>query len=112
MLYMFKFESVICILFCSRQAGHRFGEHIERVMPLIVKYSREEDDELREHCLQAFEAFVHRCPKEITPHIHTVSPKSHSVFSEAFLFLICYFYCECNCVLCFLNCNWAFAVIY
>lgn len=56
----------------SRQAGHRFGEHIERVMPLIVQYSREEDDELREYCLQAFEAFVHRCPKEITPHINTV----------------------------------------
>jgi hypothetical protein len=60
-------------MFCSRQAGHRFGEHIERVMPLVVQYSREEDDELREYCLQAFEAFVHRCPKEITPHIHTVS---------------------------------------
>ena len=66
-------------MFCSRQAGHRFGEHIERVMPLVVQYSREEDDELREYCLQAFEAFVHRCPKEITPHIHTVS----------YLFIVC-----------------------
>ncbi|KAJ9581800.1 hypothetical protein L9F63_003869 [Diploptera punctata] len=62
-----------CIAAICRQAGHRFGEHIERVMPLIVQYSREEDDELREYCLQAFEAFVHRCPKEITPHISTVS---------------------------------------
>lgn len=56
----------------SRQAGHRFGEQIERVMPLIVQYSREDDDELREYCLQAFEAFVYRCPKEITPHIAKV----------------------------------------
>lgn len=62
-----------CIAAICRQAGHRFGEHIERVMPLIVQYSREEDDELREYCLQAFEAFVHRCPKEITPHISTIS---------------------------------------
>ncbi|GLG95020.1 Cullin-associated NEDD8-dissociated protein 1 [Gryllus bimaculatus] len=62
-----------CIAAICRQAGHRFGEHIERVMPLIVQYSREEDDELREYCLQAFEAFVHRCPKEITPHISAIT---------------------------------------
>lgn len=60
-------------VYVSRQAGHRFGEHIERIVPLIVTYTYEDDDELREHCLQAFEAFVHRCPKEITPHIGTVS---------------------------------------
>ncbi|XP_049773388.1 cullin-associated NEDD8-dissociated protein 1 [Schistocerca cancellata] len=62
-----------CIAAICRQAGHRFGEHIERVVPLIVQYSKEDDDELREYCLQAFEAFVHRCPKEITPHINTIT---------------------------------------
>lgn len=41
-------------------------------MPLIVQYSNEDDDELREYCLQAFESFVYRCPKEITPHINKV----------------------------------------
>ena len=61
-----------CIASICRQAGHRFGEHIERVMPLIVQYSNEDDDELREYCLQAFEAFVYRCPKEITPHINKI----------------------------------------
>ncbi|KAI5750482.1 hypothetical protein M8J76_015953 [Diaphorina citri] len=60
-----------CFAAICRQAGHRFAEHIERVMPLILKYSREEDDELREFCLQACEAFVQRCPKEITPHIQS-----------------------------------------
>lgn len=40
------------IIFCSRQAGHRFGEHMERVTPLIEQYSRNDDDELREYCLQ------------------------------------------------------------
>ena len=35
-----------------RQAGHRFGDHVERVMPLVMKYARQEDDELKEHVLQ------------------------------------------------------------
>lgn len=61
-----------CIAAICRQAGHRFGEHIERIMPLLVRYSKQEDDELREYCLQACEAFVQRCPKEITPHIQTI----------------------------------------
>lgn len=61
-----------CIASICRQAGHRFGEQIERVMPFIVQYSNEDDDELREYCLQAFEAFVYRCPKEITPHINKI----------------------------------------
>ena len=37
----------------SRQAGHRVGEHLERIMPMIVRYSKvENDDELREYCIQ------------------------------------------------------------
>ena len=35
-----------------RQAGHRFGDHVERVMPLVLNYARQEDDELKEHVLQ------------------------------------------------------------
>jgi len=62
-----------CVAAICRQAGHRFGEHIERVMPLLVHYSSKEDDELREYCLQACEAFVQRCPKEITPHVTTIT---------------------------------------
>ncbi|KAF4529720.1 hypothetical protein B566_EDAN015349 [Ephemera danica] len=58
--------------YIHRQAGHRFGEHVERMVPLIERYSREDDDELREFCLQAFEAVVQRCPKEVTPHIQTI----------------------------------------
>ncbi|XP_065344068.1 cullin-associated NEDD8-dissociated protein 1 isoform X2 [Cloeon dipterum] len=58
-----------CVAAICRQAGHRFGEYVEQMVPLIAKYSREDDDELREFCMQAFEAFVQRCPKEISPHI-------------------------------------------
>ena len=42
--------SAIC-----RQAGHRFGSHVEKVVPLILNYALVDDDELREHCLQACE---------------------------------------------------------
>ncbi|NXX95071.1 CAND1 protein, partial [Centropus bengalensis] len=68
-----------CVAGISRQAGHRIGEHLEKIIPLIVQYCNVEDDELREYCFQAFESFVrstficrHRCPKEIDPHIPNV----------------------------------------
>ena len=59
--------------YSSRQAGHRFGEHLNKIMPHVIKFCREEDDELREYCLQAFESFVRRCPKEISPFVTEVS---------------------------------------
>ncbi|XP_071804723.1 cullin-associated NEDD8-dissociated protein 1-like [Asterias amurensis] len=62
-----------CIGAISRHAGHRVGEHLEKIMPLIVKFCRiDEDDELREYCIQAFESFVRRCPKEVSPHVSTI----------------------------------------
>jgi cullin-associated NEDD8-dissociated protein 1 len=56
-----------------RQAGHRFGNHVERVVPLVLKYAQVEDDELREHCLQACENMVYKCGKEISPHIPAIT---------------------------------------
>ncbi|NXY07702.1 CAND1 protein, partial [Pteruthius melanotis] len=61
-----------CVAGISRQAGHRIGEHLEKIIPLIVQYSNVDDDELREYCFQAFESFVRRCPKEMDPHISSV----------------------------------------
>ncbi|XP_014662099.1 PREDICTED: cullin-associated NEDD8-dissociated protein 1-like [Priapulus caudatus] len=63
---------VQCIGAITRQAGHRVGEHIEAILPHMVRYCKVEDDELREYCLQAFESFVRRCPKEISTHIPTI----------------------------------------
>ncbi len=40
--------SAIC-----RQAGHRFGDHVEKIVPHIFRFSGNGDDELREQCLQA-----------------------------------------------------------
>lgn len=61
-----------CIGAISRAAGHRIGEHLERIVPHVVRFCQIEDDELREYCIQAFESFVRRCPKESSPHIHTI----------------------------------------
>lgn len=61
-----------CLATISRQGGHRVGGHLEKFIPMVVKLTSVEDDELREYCFQAFEAFIRRCPKEMSPHISTV----------------------------------------
>lgn len=61
-----------CLASICRQAGHRLCNHIDRVMFLLKEYSQREDDELREFCLQACEAFVYRCPDAIVPHIPAI----------------------------------------
>ena len=33
----------------------RFGSHVKKVVPSILNYAQVDDDELREHCLQACE---------------------------------------------------------
>lgn len=56
----------------SRQAGHRVGENLQTIIPLIVMYCQSKDEELIEYSLQAFEAFIRRCPKEISNYIKQV----------------------------------------
>ncbi|KAG0210629.1 Cullin-associated NEDD8-dissociated protein 1 [Mortierella sp. GBA30] len=56
----------------SRSNAPRFGKFLSGVAPLVIKYTELEDDELRENALQALEAFVLRCPTEITPYIDTI----------------------------------------
>ncbi|XP_044205521.1 cullin-associated NEDD8-dissociated protein 2 [Thunnus albacares] len=62
-----------CLATISRQGGHRVGEHLEKLIPMVVKFTSVEDDELREYCFQTFEAFIRRCPKEMSPHVATVT---------------------------------------
>jgi cullin-associated NEDD8-dissociated protein 1 len=66
-----------CLASISRQAGHKIGENLESIIPLIVHYCQCKDEELVEYSLQAFEAFVRRCPKEITNYIKQVSLKQY-----------------------------------
>nr|CAB3227534.1 cullin-associated NEDD8-dissociated protein 1 [Phallusia mammillata] len=65
---------VQCICAITRQAGHRVGRSLEQLMPLVTEFCTQDeaDDELREHCLQAFELFVRRCPMEVTPHLSSI----------------------------------------
>lgn len=42
-------------------------------MCFLKAYSRDEDDEIREFCLQACEAFVYRCSEGIGIHIPLVN---------------------------------------
>ncbi|TDH72282.1 uncharacterized protein CCR75_003151 [Bremia lactucae] len=65
----------------SRTAGHRFGQHLDTVIRILVKFcgkpddeslQNEDSDELRGDCFQAFEAFVNRCHNEITPHVEVI----------------------------------------
>ncbi|XP_047204610.1 cullin-associated NEDD8-dissociated protein 2 [Girardinichthys multiradiatus] len=62
-----------CLATVSRQGGHRVGDHLEKLIPMVVKFTGVEDDELREYCFQAFEAFIRRCPKEMSPHVAMVT---------------------------------------
>ncbi|VDN94136.1 unnamed protein product [Brugia pahangi] len=53
-----------------KTTSRRFVKHMSRLVPVLVDYTvATEDDELRESCIQAFETFVYRCPREITPFI-------------------------------------------
>ncbi|KAL3163066.1 hypothetical protein ABBQ32_009489 [Trebouxia sp. C0010 RCD-2024] len=59
----------------SRSIGYRFGKHLPATIPLVIKFSHdavEGDDELREHCLQALEAFVQHSPHEARPNVHHI----------------------------------------
>lgn len=61
-----------CLSAISRTAGHRIGQKLDSIVPLIVFYCSSSDEEIVEYSLQAFESFVRRCPKEITPFIKQV----------------------------------------
>ncbi|KAM8758930.1 cullin-associated NEDD8-dissociated protein 2 [Rhynchonycteris naso] len=62
-----------CLGSIGRQAGHRLGTHLDRLVPLVEEFCNLDDDELRESCLQAFEAFLKKCPKEMGPHVPSVT---------------------------------------
>ncbi|XP_013370967.1 PREDICTED: cullin-associated NEDD8-dissociated protein 2 isoform X1 [Chinchilla lanigera] len=64
---------VQCVGSVGRQAGHRLGPHLDRLVPLLEEFCGLEDDELRESCLQACEAFLRKCPKEMGPHVPSVT---------------------------------------
>lgn len=68
----------------ARTAGHRLGQHLSALVPILLTFCGEPDDEalqneaaseLREHCFQAFEAFVVRCHNEVAAHVPAILPR-------------------------------------
>ena len=42
----------------SRHAGRRIGDYLDKIIPIVVEYSKvENDDELRECCIQVIILF-------------------------------------------------------
>lgn len=53
----------------SKTAGHRLAPHLPVLVPILFEYAsstvHSEDDDLREHCLQALASFCLRCRREM-----------------------------------------------
>lgn len=53
----------------SKTAGHRLDAHVPVLAPILFDYSSsdkyEDDDDLREHCIQALGSFCLRCKREM-----------------------------------------------
>ncbi|KAI8905790.1 armadillo-type protein [Powellomyces hirtus] len=61
-----------CLATLSRYSSHRFGQYLDAALPLVFENIESNDDELRENCLHALDAFVLRCPTEMTPYVPKV----------------------------------------
>ncbi len=63
------------VLGCRRAAGWRFGRHLDTAVPLVLERcqaAEQGDDEMRESCLQALEAFVLRSPQDAKHHLEPI----------------------------------------
>ncbi|CAO3650666.1 unnamed protein product [Mucor hiemalis] len=65
---------VQCAGVLSRYSTARLGKHLSELVPIISGYAMktEDDDELREICLQTLESFVLRCPIDISASIQDI----------------------------------------
>lgn len=56
-----------CVATIIRFAGHRSNiNQLKEIIPVICTFCKVDDDEIREHSLQAFESYVKRCPVNIS----------------------------------------------
>jgi len=79
-----KQKYIQCISTVSRNVGFRIGAHLKEIAPLFLQIvnqateadaemdgmaEADKDHEVVENCLNAFESFVLRCSKELSPHL-------------------------------------------
>ncbi len=63
--------------FFSKYDAKRLANYLKVIFPFISSFfSVEEDDELKDICLQAFEIFVLRLPGSISPYIPEITATS------------------------------------
>uniref|UniRef100_A0A183CNB4 TIP120 domain-containing protein n=1 Tax=Globodera pallida TaxID=36090 RepID=A0A183CNB4_GLOPA len=64
---------IIAVIAICRTSGARFAKFLSQIVPVLIqKCESEEDDELREICLQAFEIFAFRCTSELSPFVASI----------------------------------------
>ncbi|KAF2075079.1 hypothetical protein CYY_003599 [Polysphondylium violaceum] len=67
---------VQCIASICKSSGYRLGKFLPKIVPHVASYCDnekfEQNEELRENCLNCFEALVEQCPKDITPYLGQV----------------------------------------
>ncbi|EPQ30131.1 uncharacterized protein PFL1_02248 [Pseudozyma flocculosa PF-1] len=54
----------------ARTSPSRLGRRLPEFMPQVLATADEDDDELREVCMQTVEAILLRCPAEVTPFVN------------------------------------------
>jgi len=59
-----------------KSSGYRLGKFLPRIVPHVASFCDnekfEQNEELRENCLNCFEALVEQCPKDITPYLQQI----------------------------------------
>jgi cullin-associated NEDD8-dissociated protein 1 len=65
----------------SRTVGYRLGRHLDKIVPLFLRFCGDPNDEaqqtdaaneLRESCFPGLESFVLRCPREVAPFLSDI----------------------------------------
>ncbi|CAO3610365.1 unnamed protein product [Cunninghamella echinulata] len=58
----------------GRYSAPKLGNHLSEIVPIVIEFTKkaDDDDELREICLQTLESFVLRCPADISKFIDEI----------------------------------------
>ena len=63
---------IILLTMLCRRSGSRFGEFSDRVFATLYERRNSNDEDLKDECLQAYEALLRACPKEVSNHVEEI----------------------------------------